>query len=47
MNHRAMSLMDTDETANSEDPDQTSRSHLGDFFFISWFTDPPTQIFAF
>ena len=19
----------------------------GDFFFISWFTDPPTQIFAF
>ena len=20
---------------------------LGDFFFISWFTDPPTQIFAF
>ena len=22
-------------------------STLGDFFFISWFTDPPTQIFAF
>ena len=22
-------------------------SSLGDFFFISWFTDPPTQIFAF
>ena len=20
---------------------------LGDFFFISWFTDPPTQNFAF
>ena len=22
-------------------------SSLGDFFFNSWFTDPPTQIFAF
>ena len=21
--------------------------NLGDFFFISWFTDPQTQIFAF
>ena len=23
------------------------KSLLGDFFFISWFTDPPTQIFHF
>ena len=29
MNHRAMCLKDTDETANSEDPDQTSRCPLG------------------
>ena len=24
-----------------------SKFMLGNFFFISWFTDPPTQIFAF
>ena len=26
---------------------QRANTVLGDFFFISWFTDPPTQIFAF
>ena len=26
---------------------ENMKNDLSDFFFISWFTDPPTQIFAF
>ena len=26
---------------------EQTKLFLGDFFFISWLTDPPTQIFAF
>ena len=28
-------------------PGLQTTGKLGNFFFISWFTDPPTQIFAF
>ena len=44
-----VNMKDTDKLAypHSSNSAFVVAALLGDFFFISWFTDPPTQIFAF